>query len=121
MADRGERAIRAARPERTGEPARAGDAIFVTQNEAGSRRGYYAGLTGLASVRELKTRQIVTEALESAGFEVAHHQKSSISIADPDGGRNIRLKEPSMNSLLTLAKDLGAEIEKRSSSTGVKC
>ncbi|WP_204117742.1 hypothetical protein, partial [Escherichia coli] len=51
VADRGERATGAARPERTGEPARAGDAIFVTQNEAGSRRGYYAGLTGPRLVR----------------------------------------------------------------------
>ncbi|WP_289468179.1 hypothetical protein, partial [Enterobacter hormaechei] len=40
---------------------------------------------------ELKTRQDVTEALESAGFEVVRTTKSSISIADPDGGRNIRL------------------------------
>ncbi|HFG3700452.1 TPA: relaxase/mobilization nuclease domain-containing protein [Escherichia coli] len=50
-ADRGERATGAARPERAGEPARAGYAIFVTQNEAGSRRGHYAGFTGPRLVR----------------------------------------------------------------------
>ncbi|HBY0022132.1 relaxase/mobilization nuclease domain-containing protein, partial [Salmonella enterica] len=50
------------------------------------------GLLALASSGELKTRQDVTEALESAGFEVVRTTKSSISIADPDGGRNIRLK-----------------------------
>ncbi len=66
VADRAERATGAARPERTGEPARAGDAIFVTQNEAGSRRGYYAGLPAPRLVRELKTRQDrVTEALKA--------------------------------------------------------
>jgi len=50
------------------------------------------GLLALASSGELKTRQDVTEALESAGFKVVRTTKSSISIADPDGGRNIRLK-----------------------------
>ncbi len=50
------------------------------------------GLLALTSSGELKTRQDVTEALESAGFEVVRATKSSISIADPDGGRNIRLK-----------------------------
>lgn len=44
------------------------------------------GLLALASSGELKTRQDVTEALESAGFEVVRTTKSSISIADPDGG-----------------------------------
>ncbi|MGQ5917534.1 plasmid mobilization relaxase MbeA, partial [Serratia sp. IR-2025] len=42
------------------------------------------GLLALASSGELKTRQDVTEALESAGFEVVRTTKSSISIADPD-------------------------------------
>jgi hypothetical protein len=45
-----------------------------------------SGLLALASSGELKTRQDVTEALESAGFEVVRTTKSSISIADPDGG-----------------------------------
>ncbi|MBL4566424.1 nuclease, partial [Citrobacter koseri] len=44
-----------------------------------------SGLLALASSGELKTRQDVTEALESAGFEVVRTTKSSISIADPDG------------------------------------
>ncbi|MCK7355572.1 relaxase/mobilization nuclease domain-containing protein, partial [Enterobacter roggenkampii] len=50
------------------------------------------GLLTLASSGELKKRQDVTEALERSGFEVVRTTKSSISIADPDGGRNIRLK-----------------------------
>ncbi|WP_338495410.1 plasmid mobilization relaxase MbeA [Erwinia aphidicola] len=44
------------------------------------------GLLALASSGELKTRQDVTETLENAGFEVVRTTKSSISIADPDGG-----------------------------------
>lgn len=50
------------------------------------------GLLSLASSGELKSRQDVTDTLEGAGFEVVRTTKSSISIADPDGGRNIRLK-----------------------------
>lgn len=50
------------------------------------------GLLSLASAGELKSRQDVTDTLEGAGFEVVRTTKSSISIADPDGGRNIRLK-----------------------------
>lgn len=50
------------------------------------------GLLALASSGELKTRQDVTEALTAAGFDVVRTTKNSISIADPDGGRNIRLK-----------------------------
>lgn len=50
------------------------------------------GLLSLASSGELKSRQDVTDTLEGAGFEVVRTTKNSISIADPDGGRNIRLK-----------------------------
>jgi hypothetical protein len=56
------------------------------RNEAGGRRSHYPGLLSLASSGELKSRQDVTEALEGAGFEVVRTTKSSISIADPDGG-----------------------------------
>lgn len=50
------------------------------------------GLLSLASCGELKTRQDVIQALTDAGFDVVRQTKSSISLADPDGGRNIRLK-----------------------------
>ncbi|PAP42317.1 nuclease, partial [Salmonella enterica subsp. enterica serovar Braenderup] len=50
------------------------------------------GQLTLASSGELKNRQDVTEALERSGFVVVRTTKSSISIADPDGGRIIRLK-----------------------------
>ncbi|MDG2753879.1 relaxase/mobilization nuclease domain-containing protein [Vibrio parahaemolyticus] len=50
------------------------------------------GLLSLAGNGELRTRQDVVNALEGAGFTVARQTSKSISIADPDGGRNIRLK-----------------------------
>ncbi len=64
-----------------------------------------------ASSGELKTRQDVTEALESAGFEVVRTTKSSISIADPDGGRNIRLKGAIYEQSFNAGEGLRAEIE----------
>ncbi|ECB3955401.1 nuclease [Salmonella enterica subsp. enterica serovar Newport] len=69
------------------------------------------GLLVLASSGELKTRQDVTEALESAGFEVVRITKSSISIADPDGGRNIRLKGAIYEQSFNAGEGLRAEIE----------
>ena len=69
------------------------------------------GLLALASSGELKTRQDVTEALESAGFEVVRTTKSSISIADPDGGRNIRLKGAIYEQSFNASEGLRAAIE----------
>ncbi|NBD49017.1 plasmid mobilization relaxase MbeA, partial [Enterobacter hormaechei] len=69
------------------------------------------GLLALASSGELKTRQDVTDALESAGFEVIRTTKSSISIADPDGGRNIRLKGAIYEQSFNAGEGLRAEIE----------
>ena len=69
------------------------------------------GLLALASSGELKTRQDVTETLESAGFEVVRTTKSSISIADPDGGRNIRLKGAIYEQSFNAGEGLRAEIE----------
>lgn len=50
------------------------------------------GLLSIGAKGELKSRQDVVEALESVGFTVARQTSKSISIADPDGGRNLRLK-----------------------------
>lgn len=40
----------------------------------------------------VRGRQDILKALESSGFTVARETKQSISIASPDGGKNIRLK-----------------------------
>jgi len=68
-------------------------------------------LLHLSTSGELKTRQDVTAALESAGFEVVRTTKNSISIADPDGGRNIRLKGAIYEQSFNAGEGLRAEIE----------
>lgn len=74
-------------------------------------RAITQGLMVLASSGELKTRQDVTEALTAAGFEVVRTTRSSISIANPDGGRNIRLKGAIYEQSFNLGERPGAEIE----------
>ena len=51
-----------------------------------------AGLMNLMAQGVIRSRQDVVAQLESIGLTVARETKSSISIADPSGGRNIRLK-----------------------------
>ena len=70
------------------------------------------GLLALASSGELKTRHDVTEALETSGFKVVRTTKSSISIADPEGGRNIRLKGALYEQSFNAGEGLRAEIER---------
>lgn len=51
-----------------------------------------AGLTALAEQGVVKDRESVLQALSEAGFNVVRETNKSISIADPDGGKNLRLK-----------------------------
>jgi len=69
------------------------------------------GILTLYSSGEIKSRQDVTEALERSGFDVVRTTKSSISIADPDGGRNIRLKGAIYEQSFNAGEELRAEIE----------
>ena len=69
------------------------------------------GLLSLAGNGDIKNRQDVLKALESAGFSVARKTKTSISIADPDGGRNIRLKGMIYEQNFRFGKELRGEIE----------
>ena len=50
------------------------------------------GLLKLAESGDIRHRGDVKHWLEQAGFSIARETPKSISIADPDGGRNIRLK-----------------------------
>lgn len=84
-------------------------ALPETKQEAA--RAITRGLLALASAGELKTRQDVTEALTTAGFDVVRTTKNSISIADPDGGRNIRLKGAIYEESFNAGEGLGAAIE----------
>ncbi len=54
--------------------------------------GVTRGIDALYHAGEIKGRQDVIQALTEAGLEVVMVTRSSISIADPNGGKNIRLK-----------------------------
>ena len=69
------------------------------------------GLLSLAGNGELRTRQDVVNALEGAGFTVARQTPKSISIADPDGSRNIRLKGQIYEQNFKFSAGLREEIE----------
>lgn len=72
------------------------------------------GLQGLALRGVVTCRDDVIKALEQAGFEVARQTKSSISIKDPEGGRNIRLKGAIYEQDFRLSQELQRDIEQRS-------
>lgn len=68
-------------------------------------------LLRLCEAGEIRTRQDVIQALSDAGFEVVRETRNSISLADPDGGRNIRLKGAIYEQSFTAGDGLRAEIE----------
>ena len=69
------------------------------------------GLLSLANSGQVATRQDVVNTLQNAGFTVARQTKKSISIADPDGGRNIRLQGMIYEQDFRYGAGLRAEIE----------
>ena len=70
-----------------------------------------AGLMNLMQQGVIRSRQDVVMQLESYGLTVARETKSSISIADPDGGRNIRLKGMIYERDFKFGEGLRGEIE----------
>ena len=72
------------------------------------------GLLSIAERGELKNRDDVVKTLESAGFEIARTTKKSISIKDPEGGQNIRLKGAIYEQDFRFGKELRADIERAS-------
>jgi len=69
-----------------------------------------SGLLALAEKGEIKSRADVVKTLTDAGFTVARETKSSISIADPDGGKNLRLKGALYERDFRLSPELRKEI-----------
>ena len=69
------------------------------------------GLLRLAEGGNLKNRDDVINTIENAGFEIARTTTKSISIKDPDGGRNIRLKGTIYEQDFRFSKELRADIE----------
>ena len=74
------------------------------------------GLLGLAEQGRINNRDDVVKTLEGAGFEIARTTGKSISIKDPDGGQNIRLKGMIYEQNFRFGQELRADIERASQS-----
>lgn len=72
------------------------------------------GLLAMAGTGSIKSRADVVKTLTGAGFTVARETKSSISIKDPSGGQNLRLKGALYERDFTVSKDLRGELERAS-------
>lgn len=73
------------------------------------------GLLQMAAAGSITSRDSVVKALSSAGFEVVRQTKNSVSIANPNGGRNIRLKGMIYEQNFRFGAELRGEIEAASS------
>ena len=74
------------------------------------------GLMGLAEQGALKSRNDVLDALKGAGFEIARTTPTAISIKNPQGGQNLRLKGSIYEQSFGFSKELRADIERASES-----
>ena len=72
------------------------------------------GLLAMSASGNIKDRAGVVKTLTDAGFTVARETKSSISIKDPAGGQNLRLKGTLYERDFTVSKDLRGELERAS-------
>ena len=89
---------------------------LVTPNDLPSKKQEAShaitnGLLHLAEAGQLKNRADVIGSLENAGFTIARTTTKSISIADPDGGRNIRLKGSLYEQDFKFGTELRTDIE----------
>lgn len=72
------------------------------------------GLLILAQNNEIKTRTNVIETLEKSGFIIAKTTPTSISIKNPEGGANIRLKGSLYEQNFRVSENLQSAIERAS-------
>lgn len=72
------------------------------------------GLLNLAEQGKITNREDVVQNLEQAGFEIARTTPKSISLKNPDGGQNIRLKGAIYEQDFRFSKELRADIERAS-------
>ncbi len=70
-----------------------------------------ASLEAMVAQGMIICRAEVVRALESGGLTVVRETKSSLSIADPDGGRNIRLKGALYERDFTFSESLRGDLE----------
>lgn len=87
----------------------------LPKNKEEAAKSITAGLLNIASEGLIQSRKDVVETLASYGFDVVRETKSSISIADPEGGRNIRLKGALYERHFKFGAALSEEIEGASS------
>ncbi len=71
------------------------------------------GIDALYHAGEIKGRQDVIQALTEVGLEVVRVTRSSISIADPNGGKNIRLKGAFYEQSFTDGRGVREKAERR--------
>ena len=74
----------------------------------------HAGIEALIGAGEIENRADIVAALEAAGLTVARQTKTFISIENPDGGRNIRLRGGVYGQDFDISKELPDERERRS-------
>ena len=72
------------------------------------------GLLKVAESGRIQNREDVIQTLEHAGFEIARKTPKTISIKDPDGGKNIRLKGKIYEQDFRFSQELRADIEEAS-------
>lgn len=72
------------------------------------------GLMGLIGQGAIKSRSDVLNALQRAGFEIARTTPTAISIKNPQGGQNLRLKGAIYEQSFGFSKELRADIERAS-------
>ena len=68
-------------------------------------------MLALTGAGEIQTRDDVIKTLEQSGFTIARITPNSISITDPDGGRNLRLKGALYEQAFRVDGDLSQELE----------
>lgn len=76
-----------------------------------AQRAITDGLLEMASQGLVKDREGVLRALQEGGFTVAREGKGFISIENPHGNRNIRLKGALYERTFNVSEDLRADIE----------
>lgn len=64
----------------------------LPKNKKAAVQAITDAMLALTGAGEIQTRNDVLTTLEQSGFTIARITPKSISIADPDGGRNLRLK-----------------------------
>lgn len=86
----------------------------LPRNNKEAAEALHAGLESLVEQGVIHDRDSLVATLETAGFEIGRATKNSVSIKNPDGGRNIRLSGAIYEQDFRLSKDLQRTIEQSS-------